>query len=273
MGKIDLHKMNLAISNIAWDHKDNEGMYSLMLQEGFHGLEIAPQKIFPEFPFVQKDKAINFTELLKAKYGIDIVSIQSIWFGKNENIFSSNEDRCHLIEFTKAVIIFAENINCPNIVFGCPKNRSYIPPLNIEIALSFFNEIGKFSEMHNTVIALEANPAIYNTNFINTTKEAFKFVKQVNCHGLKVNLDLGTVIYNKEDLPGLFENISLVNHIHISEPYLDIIKKRELHNELVELLLKKNYDKYVSIEMKDCQDIIAVQDAVRYIGSIFNVKH
>jgi sugar phosphate isomerase/epimerase len=260
--------MKLAISDIAWDNKDSEAVYTFLADEGFFGLEIALPKIFPDFPLVQKDEVVKFRELLKSRYGIGIVSIQSIWFGKNENIFSSDDERKYLIDFTKKIIVFAETVKCPNIVLGCPKNRSYIPPYDKEIARSFFYEIGSFAEAHNTVIAIEANPVIYNTNFINTTKEAFEFVKLVNCHGLKVNFDLGALICNQENLLDILENISLINHIHISEPYLDIIKERSLHYSLMNLLASKNYDKYISIEMKNCEDITDVYNTVRYIKSI-----
>ena len=43
----------------------------------------------------------------------------------------------------------------------------------------FFNILGDYAKLKNTVIALEANPDIYGTNFINTTKEAFSFVKKL----------------------------------------------------------------------------------------------
>ena len=79
--------------------------------------------------------------------------------------------------------------------------------------------------------------------------------------GLRVNVDLGTSINYGEDMSFINKNIDLVNHIHISEPMLAVIKKRELHKALNNL----NYDRYISIEMKDCGDIDTVKGVVSYI--------
>ena len=65
---------------------------------------------------------------------------------------------------------------------------------------------------------MEANPPIYNTNYINTTTEALALVKKIGSKGFLVNLDLGTMIENKEALNVIAEDINLINHVHISRP-------------------------------------------------------
>ena len=118
-------------------------------------------------------------------------------------------------------------------------------------------------------MALEPNPTIYGTNFINYTTQAFKFVKKVNSDGLKVNVDFGTIIENKEELDTIFNNMNLVNHIHISEPNLEPVKEREEHKVLANNLRKLNYDKYVSIEMKNTGDMDKVRKVIEYVKEIF----
>ena len=39
------------------------------------------------------------------------------------------------------------------------------------------------------MLAMEANPPIYNTNYINTDSEAFALVKKIDSKGFLVNLD------------------------------------------------------------------------------------
>ena len=47
-----MSELKLAISNIAWDKADDEAVYSCPCrQNGFTGLEIAPTRIFPEYPY------------------------------------------------------------------------------------------------------------------------------------------------------------------------------------------------------------------------------
>ena len=174
-----------------------------------------------------------------------------------------------MINYTKKIIDLADIINCPNLVFGCPKNRN-MPAPNLENqVIPFFKTIGDYAHQNNTCIALEANPVIYNTNFINTTSEAFSFAKKVASDGLKVNVDLGTIIYNNESLELLSKNPELINHIHISEPNLVPIEKRSLHQELSHLLKEVGYQKFISVEMKNPGKTDIIEDTAKYISEIF----
>ncbi len=186
-----------------------------------------------------------------------------------KKFFGSVEERNELIEYTKKAIDFASIINCDNLVFGCPKNRNIQNENDYEIALKFFKTIGEYAQQKHTVFAIEPNPTIYNTNFINTTKQAFDIVKDIDCKAVKVNVDLGTIIENNENIEIIEENIHLVNHIHISEPNLESIQKRDMHNKLKNILNKNNYDKYISIEMKNQNDIEKVKDVVNYVKGVF----
>jgi sugar phosphate isomerase/epimerase len=153
-------------------------------------------------------------------------------------------------------------------VFGCPKNRAYPGRFDAETAHSFFYSLGSFALEHNTVLAIEANPVIYNTNFLNTTSEALDFVKKINCEGLKVNLDFGTIIQNNENIDDYSDDIFYINHIHISEPNLELIQKRSEHKKLADMLKEKCYSGYVSIEMKN-HDIEKVHETLLYVKSVF----
>jgi len=64
-------------------------------------------------------------------------------------------------------------------------------------------------------------------------------------------------------------NMDMVNHIHISEPYLAVPEKRELHQRLANLLKNKGYQRFVSIEMKNPGNIEIVKDTMTYIGEVF----
>jgi sugar phosphate isomerase/epimerase len=187
--------------------------------------------------------------------------MQSIWYGRRENIFSSDKDRAVLIEYTKKAVLFAEALHCPNLVFGCPRNRNMPAPDMLPAAIAFFTEIGQYALEHHTVIALEPNPPYYQTNFINTTAEAFALCTAVHNPGLKVNVDLGTAIHYNESLDFINAHSALIQHIHISEPLLAPIERRDIHRELKSL----NYNRYFSIEMKNTDNVEQVKNTIRYI--------
>lgn len=262
--------MKLSISNIAWDKELDEQMYELMQSLSYQYLEIAPTRLFSENPYSEMQAAKNCTKSIFDKYGIFVSSMQSIWFGRNENIFNSEDDRKILIEYTKKAVDFAETIGCKNLVFGCPKNRALPDGVDSSVALEFFKIIGDYAYEHNTVIALEANPAIYNTNYINTTSSAIKLINDIKSKGFKLNLDIGTMIANNENIDVIENNVNLINHVHISEPYLEPIQQRFLHKLIAKILFANKYDRCISIEMKKGSTVSELTEIMKYVREIFD---
>lgn len=261
--------MKLSISNIGWDVDNDDRMYLTLEELGFTGLEIAPTRIFSHNPYDQLEKAKNLRANLKSNYGLSISSMQSIWYGRQENIFQSNEEREALINYTKDAIDFAVTLGCGNLVFGCPKNRNMNSTNSIGEAVDFFKKIGDFAFSKGTIIGMEANPTIYNTNFINDTVSALELIEMVDSKGFKLNLDLGTVIQNDEDISEIEGKVGVINHVHISEPWLKPIKNRLLHKQLRDILEKEDYKGYISIEMGKVDDISLIKEKMKYVGEIF----
>lgn len=262
--------MKVSISNIGWDASDDMAVYALMKQYNYSGLEIAPTRIFPEAPYDKLEEAKEWSIKIKKEYGFSISSMQSIWFGRQESIFGSAEERNTLFYYTKQAIDFAKVIECGNLVFGCPRNRNLPEGTDAGTAIDFYRELGDYAAENGTVIGMEANPPIYNTNYINDTASALELVKQVDSKGFLLNLDVGTMIQNEEDVSELEGNVHLINHVHVSEPGLKPIEKRALHSELRQILLANGYNGYVSIEMSKVEDISIVEDSLQYVRKVFS---
>lgn len=260
--------MNLSVSNIAWAPSYDRQMYQLLASEGYSGVEIAPVRTFPTYPDGDEEAAGYLLKRLD-RYGLTVSSIQSILFGKTERLFGSEEERRRLSLYIQQAMDLAAALNCHNLVFGSPKNRIIFSEKAYSTAIGFFKALSDYAEKKGTVLSMEPNPAIYGTNFINTTQQAFELAKEVNHPCFKVNVDLGTIIQNRESLKTMEENIQMVNHVHISEPNLEPIVKRNLHKELCELLKQSGYSQFISIEMKECGHIDRISAILRYIRDIF----
>lgn len=260
--------LKLSISNIAWDASYDAVMYDKMNDLGYKGLEIAPTRLFQEQPYSHTNAASQWAHNLRQTYDLSISSMQSIWYGRTECLFRSPAEREVLKKYTKKAIDFASAIDCPNLVFGSPKNRNLIEGGNPDSAISFFRELGEYAAAHGTVLSLEANPAIYHTNYINTTKEAIEIAKIVNSPGIRVNLDLGTVICNKEDLHCLQADMHWIHHIHISEPHLNPIECRDIHQTLKNILCRGYYG-YLSIEMGKGLEIDNIYKIMEQVKEIY----
>lgn len=258
--------MKLSISNIAWTSEHDTEIYKFLKEAGYDGLEIAPTRIYPEAPYEKLIEAKEWATSLKDNYGLLVSSMQSIWYGHSERIFGSKEERQILIDYTKEAILFAEAIGCKNLVFGNPKNRNTDDVVSVmPIAIEFFKEIGDYALEHNTVIALEPNPTIYNTRFMNYTEQAVEMAYKTDSEGVKVNVDLGTIIYNEEDVNYLKQIPKYINHVHISEPGLNLIEQRLLHKQLFSILNEIGYDHFVSIEMGNKGNLNQVKSVINYI--------
>lgn len=255
--------MQISISNIAWDEEDDAQMYSYLEKLGFDGIEIAPTRIWKENPYDHLKEAQEYRQMLWEKYHLKISSMQSIWFGRTERIFGTQEERKELIEYTKKALEFANMLGCENLVFGCPRNRNVFEGCDVDIdvvASDFFGQLAECAEKNHTVLAMEANPPIYNTNYMNTTIQAYELVKQINHRGFKLNYDLGTVIHNQESLTDIACFAKEINHAHISEPGLKPINIGEMQKALCIQLNEKGYERFVSLEMGNPKDILKVQE-------------
>lgn len=258
--------MKTAVSNIAWSSENDAYVYDLMQKYDYCGLEIAPTRIIPERPYDNISAASEWNKKLKDRYGFEIPSMQSIWFGRRENIFGSPEERDILIDYTKKAIDFAAALGCRNLVFGCPRNRNIPYGSDDSTAVEFFRSIGEYALSKGTVIGMEANPPIYNTNYINDTASALELIERVDCKGFLLNLDMGTMIHNDEPINIIKGRIGLINHVHISEPGLKPIEKRSIHKELFRLLRSESYDRYVSIEMGNNASLSELEGIMKYVS-------
>ena len=99
--------MQLSIYYIGWKAEDYQEAYGLMKKYGYSVLEIAPTRIFSKKPYEKLSEARIWYNTIHKEYGFVIPSMQSIWFGKKEKLFGTEEERIILLDYTKQAIIFA----------------------------------------------------------------------------------------------------------------------------------------------------------------------
>lgn len=241
--------MKLIISNLSWSFTETKKVIKILKRNNINGIEISISKIF--------NNNFNINNLIKIKNfwkknKISFCSTQSILFDiKNAYLFGNKIQREIFFNEIKKKIYLCKKIGCKIIVFGSPQNKKTFLKKNLDIiAFETFKKISKICEKKKIYFCIEANPKIYNCEYLNYTKDAFKLVKKINSNFLKVNLDLGTIIANKESFINHIENnIHLIGHVHISVPYLeDILLYKDKVQKFIEKLKKNNYQKFISIE-------------------------
>ena len=73
------------------------------------------------------------------------------------------------------------------------------------------------------------------------------------------------MVYNNEKLSIVTEMVTLINHVHISEPYLEVIRERAIHKDFLKILKVLNYKNYISIEMKNNGNLEVVKQRMLYL--------
>jgi sugar phosphate isomerase/epimerase len=238
----------LCVSNISNNSLENEQYYNILKHYGIKYIEIAPTK------FGNWDDLFNnnfkIDKQLTAKFELQMYSFQSITYTIQNNIFDENNTQ--LLEHLKKVIDLAIENNVKNLVFGCPKNRKILNNNdNIDsVFINFFKNLGDYIGNRQLTISIENNSVKYDCNYLNTISEVGNIVTKIDHPNIKMMIDIGNCIMDNDNIDDLIMYKNLINHIHIStpfmKPFINCDKKEYL--KFINLLNIINYDKIISLE-------------------------
>jgi D-psicose/D-tagatose/L-ribulose 3-epimerase len=242
--------MKFCISNLAWKKSEENKVLSL-INKKIRFLEYAPSLIIKN-PALKKD-ILKVKDLWK-KRKISLYSMQSILYNtKNSYIFGNKKQRDNFYGEIKKKIILAKILKTKIIVFGSPKNKKTFgkkKEILDKISFEMFKRISIISEKYKIIFCIEANPKIYGTKYLTHTVDAVKLAKKINNKFFKVNLDLSTVISNKENIDYLLKNhLNYFGHAQISSPNLiNLLRYKKDILIFLSKLKKYGYKKVISIE-------------------------
>lgn len=270
--------MNIALSNIAWDHAEDAAVALVMRRFQVHAVEIAPTKLWVK-PEQATEEEMSETKLWWANQNIEIVSAQSLLYGHPElEIFSSRTVRQATLEYLKKIIQVCGKLGAKRLVFGSPKNRlvrnlTHSQALNI--AIPFFQELGQVAQAAHTCLCIEPNPAQYGCDFVRTAEEGIELVKAVQQPGFRLHLDGAALTLNGEDYQEVLEkSFEYLAHVHASDPNLGLVGGGlTRHAELAQILRSLGYTGYVSIEMKSglgTSNVASVEAALQFVTSTYS---
>lgn len=262
---LNIIKNQLAISNIAWDKNDEFDVFNLLYKLNIINIELAPTKIFNNIYNCTDNDIFEYSKKLSSYTLIPRV-FQSILYGENNlQVFDYNTYEQFFKRLDRIAYI-ANKMRVKVLVFGAPKNRIRNNK-EYNIAINFFREVNDIVKQYNCIIGVEANPPIYNCDFLNTTSEVIQFIKDVNRENIQLHIDTGAILINKEDLDILKNNDIQICHVHLSEEYLKSISHDiYFYEKLFILLSEKNYNNFISIEMKKQNNVLqSIQSSIEHI--------
>lgn len=271
--------MRFAISNIAWDVCDNEVIAEAMTENGFEALEIAPTKLL-QSPIDAAQQQIDKSRKWWIDKGISIVAAQALLFGRPElTIFDDPKTTALTADYIGKICKVCAALGAEALVFGSPKNRRVPSGMTKDkawdIAIDFFSNIAEQAHNQGTKIVIEANPEIYNANFITTSEDAIRLVELVNHPGLALHLDTACITMAGEDIEETIISAGkYLYHFHISEPYLEpIFSSGKIDHAAAAKALKHiNYNRYLSVEMKQTEDYTPqkIYNIMKSVREVYN---
>lgn len=216
--------MRLAISNIAWDVREDAAVVDLLRRLGIDAIDVAPGKYFPEPELATVDEIARVRTWWSDR-GIEITGMQALLFGTSGlNVFGGPDVQRAMLRHLAAVCRIGAGLGGRRLVFGSPRNRDRSgldDAQALERAVDFFRRLGDLAGDHGVVVCLEPNPVRYGANFMTGSVETLQVVQAVGHRSIRMQLDTGALAINGEDPLAIVEACApFVGHVHLSEPDL-----------------------------------------------------
>jgi len=214
----------------------------ILSKESFNFIEVAPLELYDDWNRLNTKKSVQILEKLKNR-SFKICSMQSIFYGKNLNIFENYK------ECTNHMLLIQDicsEIECDYIVFGAPSVRNKPEELKNSDALEIIDSfLLKFKKIK---IGIEAVPKYYGTNLLNNYKEVNDFVGKSNNPNLRIHFDVAAAQSTGFKMFPEFKK-DLVSNVHLSLKNLEPLSGDEKYIKYLEEI-GILHSRFVSIEMK-----------------------
>ena len=244
--------MRFCISNLAWTKNETKDALVLLKKKGIRFLEYSQNLLLDNY---NSKKEIEIVKRFWEINNIKLYSMQSILNKvSNAYLFGTISQKRIFYNEIKKKIILAKKLGTKVIVFGSPASRKTFMNKKTDLdilAHGMFKSISLLCRKHKITFCLEANAEIYKTKYLTHTSDVINLVKKIKNDYFKINLDLGTIIANKENFDILIKkNLNLIGHVQISSPHLkNLLKYKTKIKLFIRSLKKLGYKKVVSVEM------------------------
>jgi len=247
--------MKLAFSNIAWGPDEDHEALSLLRANQVQGIEVAPTRLWPNWDGATPEAAAAYAQTM-SEAGFETPSLQSLLFGLPDlQVFGTTKQQDDLIAHLGRVATLAAAMRAKVLVFGSPKNRNrgdLTPAQAMQQAIRFFRQAGQVCADAGVILAIEANPSVYNCNFVTRWQEAEELVRSCNHPGIGLHLDTAcTVLAGDDPVAALPQVADILVHVHVSEPDLGPFANPLIdHLAVGDALRSVAYAHWCSVEMR-----------------------
>jgi sugar phosphate isomerase/epimerase len=243
--------MNLALSNFAWDNQYSETIFKSLKENGINNIESVLTKIKDWSELETKD-IVSYKKYLDDN-GIIPYSIQSLFYGvKCTDITDVNIIKSH---FDK-LIYYSKLLGVKVLVFGSPGLRKKTNGWENSL-IEIFTYVDKILVDSDIKVLIEPNTSSYGGEFFHTVSDIVNFIDSNNLKNVRTMIDThNSILENIDPNVELVEYFNYIEHIHVSEPKLVVIKEDEFHINFSKTIKNSEYNKTITYEVMKSIDLI-----------------
>jgi sugar phosphate isomerase/epimerase len=247
--------MKLSISHIAWPPEQEDFYLRQLDGYGCTGLEIAPNRLWPEPLAASQGERLSFKRRVQA-CGLEIAALHALLYQRRDlGLFREPEIEVRTIAYLQGLCSLAADLGAKVLVFGSPNTRRRGALAYDEAmarAAQFFYQVACTAAAEGVRLCIEPlGPG--ETDFISTAKEGLDLVEMVNHPGFGLHLDAKAVADEGKDFAEILRPVlHRLEHFHINDPDLVEVNSTGYvdHLALGRALKNSGYQRYVSIEMR-----------------------
>jgi len=243
--------MNLALSNFAWDNQDSETIFKSLKENGINNIESVLTKIKDWSELETKD-IVSYKKYLDDN-GIIPYSIQSLFYGvKCVDVTDVDIIKSH---FDK-LIYYSKLLGVKVLVFGSPGLRKKTNGWEDSL-IEIFTYVDNILIGTDIKVLIEPNTSSYGGEFFHTVSDIVKFIDSNELKNVRTMIDThNSILENMNPNVELVEYFNYIEHIHVSEPKLVVIKEDEFHINFSKTIKNSEYNKTITYEVMKSIDLI-----------------
>ena len=217
--------MKFAVCNETFQDWPLEKAFAFAAECGYTGLEIAP---FTINNYVTDISARQRTEIrrLAQRNGLSILGLHWL-LAKTEGLHLTSPDpevRRKTGEYLGELARFCADLGGNLLVFGSPKQRSLLPGVSRQQAMTYAAEVFRapIPALEKTDVTLALEPPIgKETSFLTTAADGVELAKMVDSPRCKLHLDCKAMSSESEPIPDLIRKWKdWMVHFHANDPNL-----------------------------------------------------
>lgn len=243
--------MNLALSNFAWDSHESNNVFEILKKNNINQVETVFTKI-KDWSELTIDDILEYKEQL-ISFGIEPYSAQSLFY--NVKCDNMNDVDIIVSHFSK-LIEYSKILGIKRLVFGSPGLRKKIGNWK-ESTKNVFSHVDDMLIDSDIKVLIEPNTSSYGGEYFHTVSEIVNFIDSNGFKNVSTMIDThNSILENNDPNVELITYFDYINHIHISEPKLQMITENEFHLNFSDIIKKIGYNQTITYEVMKCENIM-----------------